>query len=293
MPDYGNLNLNFPGGGGGGGGGGFMNISYMKKQTTPSVVYTQLPMITMHMGESSSGSYYPYPNYSNSDTQKHHPPSHLSHNFHDSFNGYQNYGAGGGFSGDSYPPAPAVVAYSKLPPPPPSPPRSSTWDFLNPFETFEKYYPAYTPSHDSREVREEEGIPDLEDEGDVVAVKEVDGDQKLPDSRSYAMPVASEEDVGVVNDVDLRHVVYKNSVDVEERSQDQGIAKPRGGLKGDIEVVKQIQVQFDRASDSGTELAEFLEVGKLPFKWKPSSRHGKYSIFTRRWYKDLIFYVSF
>ncbi|KAE8684499.1 hypothetical protein F3Y22_tig00111128pilonHSYRG00043 [Hibiscus syriacus] len=62
------------------------------------------------------------------------------------------------------------------PPAPPSPPRNSTWDFLNVFDTFDNsgypgYYPASrygygstTSSPDSKEVREREGIPDLEDE---------------------------------------------------------------------------------------------------------------------------------
>ncbi|KAL4278642.1 hypothetical protein GQ457_03G032490 [Hibiscus cannabinus] len=62
------------------------------------------------------------------------------------------------------------------PPAPPSPPRNSTWDFLNVFETLDNsgypgYYPASrygygstTSSPDSKEVREREGIPDLEDE---------------------------------------------------------------------------------------------------------------------------------
>ncbi|MFQ6649129.1 hypothetical protein Gotur_023321, partial [Gossypium turneri] len=53
---------------------------------------------------------------------------------------------------------------SKPPPPPPSPPRTSAWDFLNPFESYENYNHLYTPSRDLREVREAEGIPDLEDE---------------------------------------------------------------------------------------------------------------------------------
>ncbi|KAK9017825.1 hypothetical protein V6N11_000826 [Hibiscus sabdariffa] len=44
-----------------------------------------------------------------------------------------------------------VGSSSKPPPPPPSPPRASSWDFLNPFKSFESYYPSYTPSWDSRE----------------------------------------------------------------------------------------------------------------------------------------------
>ncbi|PPD75815.1 hypothetical protein GOBAR_DD27262 [Gossypium barbadense] len=53
---------------------------------------------------------------------------------------------------------------SKPPPPPPSHPKTSAWDFLNPFESYENYNHPYTPSRDLREVREAEGIPNLEDE---------------------------------------------------------------------------------------------------------------------------------
>ncbi|KAG8364445.1 hypothetical protein BUALT_Bualt19G0129600 [Buddleja alternifolia] len=283
MPDYHNFNFNPPGPGGGGSGAGFMNINYMKKQTTPSLVYTQRPMSpeTMHMGESSSSfssSYYPnYPNNYN-------------------YNGYPNYGGGGGggYFGGSSPPLPAAVASSsKPPPPPPSPPRSSTWDFLNPFETFEKYYPPYTPSRDSREVREEEGIPDLEDEDDDhEVVKEVHVDHKFVDSRrssNFSKPGVLEEDpqvaqhnaesqqhkprqsVGVESDpVEYEvHMVHKKVADGEERSKDAAAGfKPRGGFMGDLEVVKEIQVQFVHASECGTELAKFLEVGKLQYKQK-------------------------
>ncbi|KAK6129424.1 hypothetical protein DH2020_036826 [Rehmannia glutinosa] len=247
FPGYENLNLNLPGAGG----GGFMNMNYMKSQTTPSVVYTQRPTSpeTMHMGGFFGGSSS--------------PPA--------------PYGGGGGFSS-----LPAVASTSKAPPPPPSPPSSSAWDFLNPFESFEKFYPPYTPSRDSREVREEEGIPDLEDEDDEV-VKEVHGDQKFVDSgrSSYSKPGVSEEDARVGNDAELQyrarpsvgmesepveyevHVVDKKVVDAAEKSKDQGNAagfKPRGGFKGDSEVVREIQVQFERASESGNELAKFLEV---------------------------------
>ncbi|KAL2231730.1 uncharacterized protein LOC105173003 [Sesamum indicum] len=281
LPQYGNLNLPGPGGG-----GEFMN--YMKNQTAPSLLYTQRPMSqeAMHVGEFSaaSSSYYPYPDYQN-------PP--LSHNntSNSNYNGYSNYGAGGTTVGGSS--SLEVASSSRAPPPPPSPPKSSTWDFLNPFGTFERDYPAYTPSHDSREVREEEGIPDLEDEDDG-NVKEVLGDHKFVDSgrSSHSKPGVRQEDARVVNDADLQHrvrpsagmgsdpveyevhMMEKNTVDAEKRSKDRGNTtgfKPRGGFKGDAEVVKEIQVQFERASESGSELAKFLEVGTLPYKQKHSS----------------------
>lgn len=322
FPGYENLNLNLPASGG----GGFMNMNFMKKQTTQSVVYTQRPMNpeTMYMGESSapSSSYNPYPNYSNGNHQNLNPSYPVYNNYNNNYNGYPNYGGGGGFFGGSSPPAasygggfssiPAVASSSKSPPPPPSPPSSSPWDFLNPFESFEKYYPAYTPSRDSREVREEEGIPDLEDEDDEV-VKEVHGDQKYVDSGRSSYSKAAgvmEEDGRGVNDADLQykarpsesdpveyevHVVEKKVVDAaEDRSKDRANAagfKPRGAFNGDPDVVREIQLQFQRASDSGIELSRFLEVGKLPYKRK-NGGNGKVLIFLVIGLLNAVFHVN-
>ncbi|OMO78576.1 hypothetical protein COLO4_24708 [Corchorus olitorius] len=76
-----------------------------------------------------------------------------------------------GYGQRSSPPGPP-----QPPPAPPSPPSVSPWDFFNVFDSFDNngypgYYPAArygygstTSSPDSKEVREREGIPDLEDE---------------------------------------------------------------------------------------------------------------------------------
>ncbi|KAH0978137.1 hypothetical protein GBA52_027856 [Prunus armeniaca] len=92
--------------------------------------------------------------------------------------------------------APASASTSaKPPPPPPSPPRASAWEFLNPFETYDKYYSAYTPSRDSKEVRDEEGIPDLEDEEyQQEVVKEVQRDHKhVVDGGKHSKAVVDDE----------------------------------------------------------------------------------------------------
>ncbi|CAA0827737.1 Protein of unknown function (DUF630 and DUF632 [Striga hermonthica] len=291
FPGYNNLNMNLPGPGGG---GGFMNINYMRSQTTPSMVYTHRPMSpeTMHMTESSapSSSYYSYPNTQSSN------PSYLMYNSNNNYGDYPSYppyGAGGGFWGGSSSSAPSGASTSKVPPPPPAPPSSTTWDFLNPFESFEKFYPPYTPSRDSREVREEEGIPELEDDEDEV-VKEIYGDRKFVDSgrSSHSKPGVSEEDARVAKEAELQyrarpnvgkeseppveyevHMVDKKVVD-SEKSKDQGNTAPRSGFKGDLDVLREIQVQFEHASESGSELAKFLEAGKLPYKRKHGGHHA-------------------
>ncbi|BAT97815.1 hypothetical protein VIGAN_09137600 [Vigna angularis var. angularis] len=79
-----------------------------------------------------------------------------------------------GFSGGDYPYYPPPGPSSSPQRPPlvlPSPPRVFTWDFLSVFDSFENRYPIYPPrfesrasSLDSKEVRERQGIPELEDE---------------------------------------------------------------------------------------------------------------------------------
>ncbi|OVA15630.1 protein of unknown function DUF632 [Macleaya cordata] len=263
------------GGGGGGGGGGFMSMNFMKKQPTQSVVYEQRPMSpdTVHMAQSS---YYPY-SYPNQEN----PSSYGYYNYPPADPNYGYYGSAPAY-GSSSPPPPAAASSSKPPPPPPSPPRTSAWDFLNPFETFGRYYPPTTPSRDSREVREEEGIPDLEDENyqDEV-VKEVHGTQKFADGggHNYSKMVVGEEKKenagealyqtrpSVSADKEMQyevHLVDKTVIPNEERSENRGNVyafRPRGVT----EVLMVIRAQFERASESGNEVSKILEAGKLPY----------------------------
>ncbi|XP_077246775.1 protein ALTERED PHOSPHATE STARVATION RESPONSE 1-like [Tasmannia lanceolata] len=199
-----------------------------------------------------------------------------------------------GYSYPSYssPPAapPAAESSSKPPPPPPSPPRVSTWDFLNPFESvYDKYYQnSNTPSRDSKEVREEEGIPDLEDEDyQNEVVKEVHGEEKFG---GYSEMVDDNEGEGRVSPETMYHVrssgegvksgldeyevhlVDKIVVENEEGLEDQGNvgefkARRSRGFSFP-EVVREIKVQFDLACESGKELSKMLEAGKLPYHRK-------------------------
>ncbi|KAK6916799.1 protein of unknown function DUF632 [Dillenia turbinata] len=262
-------------------GGGIMHINYMKHRATPSV--------TVQMGESSksSANYYnnPYP-YDDGNPSAAYP-----------YYGYVNYGVGGGGGGGGYgagyygsPVRQPVESSSKPPPPPPPPPSSSAWDFLNPFETFDRFYPPYTPSRDSREVREEEGIPDLEDEDyQHEVVKEVHGDQKfiggggggggkftaksVDGGADREAPHQGRLSAAVENDsVEYEvHMVDKNGVANEEKSEAKSnmpTFKARGGSLGAAEVVREIQVQFERASECGNELVKMLEVGKQQYHRK-------------------------
>ncbi|XP_065881958.1 nitrate regulatory gene2 protein [Euphorbia lathyris] len=108
-------------------------------------------------------------------------------------NGYSSFYGNGGYFGYPMMGSPWGDPSPQRPPPaPPSPPRVSGWDFLNVFETYDndispypaiysagKYgYGSTTSSPDSKEVREREGIPDLEDETEHEVIKEVHKEKK-------------------------------------------------------------------------------------------------------------------
>ncbi|KAG4160330.1 hypothetical protein ERO13_D02G230600v2 [Gossypium hirsutum] len=272
---------------------GFMHMNFMKKQPMPSIVYEQRPMNpeTVYMGESSSpSSYYPYFNDN--------PSSYLNPGYRNygGFSNYSSYLAPGYDSSLQQPSTAAVGAVassSKPPPPPPSPPRASAWDFLNPFEIYENYNRPYTPSRDSREVREEEGIPDLEDEDYLhEAVKEVhgggggSGGSGGGSGGGYSKsPVEAEDGKVASNEAEAArqsdgmenerveyevHVVDKKVVD-NERAEECGNGSgtvPRNAF----EVAKEIEVQFVRASESANEIAKLLEVGTLHYQHKHGSK---------------------
>ena len=268
--------------------GGFMNMNmnFMKNQATPSVTYQQRPVSpeTMHMGPPSYHSY-GYPNNNPSP----YPYGYTGANYGGYYGQQQQlpYGA-------SSPAMETGASSSKPPPLPPSPPKSSAWDFFNPFETYDSYYPPNpnTPSRDSKDLREEEGIPDLEDEDyQHEVVKEIHGDQKIVDggvggAGNYAKMMENESEkvsnmdalyqrqsVSADNDrVEYEvHMLEKKVVDSEDKAGDRGNVtafKARGGPRGVYEVVREIHVQFERASECGNELTKMLEVGKQPYHLK-------------------------
>lgn len=268
------------------GAGGFMHMNFMRNKATPSVVYEQRPMdpetMRMEIGESSSSSYNPYSYPGNNPAPNPYPNFGYtnSNSNYSNFNNYPGYG--------SAPPPPAVASSSKPPPAPPSPPKTSAWDFLNLFESYESTYPSYTPSRNSREVREEEGIPDLEDEVyQHEVVKEVHGHQKFVDTPSHSQSPVDEEDGKVEAEASLYQtrpsaamendrVEYDVQV-VEKKVVNDAKAEERGnvaqgGPRDVTDVAREIEVQFVRASDSGNEISSMLEVGKFPYKRKHVSK---------------------
>lgn len=236
---------------------------------------------------SSSSAPPPYSNYSNYPYPSAYPT-----------NNYYGYGFFGPSS--SSPPlnlappagpfgAAAAESSAKPPPPPPSPPRVSTWDFLNPFEAHDNYYPSYPPSRSSREVRDEEGIPDLEEEVDEI-VKEVYGEQKFVGSTSKEYnPKGNEEGIESVgensrsNEVENEEDVVEKKVVADEVRRPElqqnaaaaaSSSKPPRQYHNVSEIGSEIRVQFERASDAASELSMMLEVGKHPYRHKRSSVVG-------------------
>ncbi|XP_011628968.1 uncharacterized protein LOC18424301 [Amborella trichopoda] len=221
---------------------------------------------------------------------------------------YSNYGMMGyGFLGSPPMGAPPPVhqvpssgpSTSRSPdraPPPPSPPKASAWDFFNPFESFDTFYPSYTPkrfsvhsdggSRDSKEVREEEGIPDLEDESQAEVVKEIHGDQTFV----YAKKVQIHPSESGLADGDREtgggegeygkeddpveyvvHMVDKGIIDeggAQERGNVANVSGGHGGPRDVSDDVREIHGQFERSSDSAKEVSKMLEAGKRPYHQK-------------------------
>ncbi|GKV23906.1 hypothetical protein SLEP1_g33583 [Rubroshorea leprosula] len=264
--------------------GGPMQMNYMRNKATPSVVHQHRPISPekgrMEFGESSSSSYYPYPSYPNNNPGSSSYPYAGDGNYGNFYN-YPSYG--------STSPLPSTaVASSSKPPPPPSPPKPSPWEFFNPFLNYDRYHTSYTPGRNSIDVREAEGIPDLEEDYQHEVVKEVHGDQKFVGSYGYSKSPVDGEDgkvlggtgeveaslykarprVGTDNDEEEYevHVVEENVVN-DEKSEEHGNGA-RSGLRDVSEVAREIEVQFMRASESGNEIAKILEVEKFHYKRK-------------------------
>lgn len=172
----------------------------------------------------------------------------------------------------------------------------STWDFLNPFEinydNFNAYgsnnYAPYTPSRSSREVREEEGIPDLEEESYHEVVKEAYGDEK-------SVASSSTQEVGRTSTGERSNLVYQQQrfeprrSDVQKVAQQMvdkevvsnevrssNVAAPQRRAGGEVpDLMDEIKIQFQRASEAARELGVLLEVGQRRFQPRSSVYQGK------------------
>ncbi|OEL34113.1 hypothetical protein BAE44_0004869 [Dichanthelium oligosanthes] len=192
-------------------------------------------------------------------------------------------------------PAPAAAA-GRAPPPPPSPPRTSSWDFFNVFGDYDVYdnycydaggagataSAAYTPSRSSREVREEEGIPELEE--DDAVVKQVAGEFSAPGSGArsrrsslggVSSSIAEVDEEG--NSVVDKEVIGGGNVARQQAPAQRNVAAsaptPRRVVDGS-DVASEIKAQFVRAADAVKALSPILEVGRRRYHHRSSVYHA-------------------
>ncbi|WOL01530.1 hypothetical protein Cni_G10247 [Canna indica] len=127
---------------------------------------------------------------------------------------------------------PSVPAAAPGTPPPPQHPGTSSWDFLDPFISYEEFLPDYyegkygvsssVSSPDLSEVRKREGIPDLEDEAQVEQMK-APKNEKVQDNYSGV----KDQMVGGSNRVSKREFGQN-----EEKVGDIGSAEKRSSSAG-------------------------------------------------------------
>ncbi|XVE48825.1 hypothetical protein DITRI_Ditri01bG0033500 [Diplodiscus trichospermus] len=150
---------------------------------------------------------------------------------------------------------PCGYFYMQMPPPMPSPQGDFGWDFFNPFDIVRpEIISGYNRCSDDdlRVVREEEGIPELEEEGDtkeeekkVVFVEEKDTNVQHEESDSGMVKVKEETNVSQGEPKGL------TVIDSPERGREL------------LEALKDIEDHFIRAYDSGKDVSRMLEANMV------------------------------
>ncbi|XP_054796645.1 protein ALTERED PHOSPHATE STARVATION RESPONSE 1-like [Prosopis cineraria] len=148
-----------------------------------------------------------------------------------------------------YPPFSPPQPNSK--PPSPPPPSSSAWDFLNLFETFEKYDVRYSPS---REIKEEKRKTQQGSKNE--ATEAVDGSDN------------GGRKAGKAENGEAKKVKAGSREKEERGAEDSSNSAKVKSPKGVSEVMKEIQILMERASYSGSQVLEMLDVGKLRYHRK-------------------------
>ena len=149
---------------------------------------------------------------------------------------------------------PCGYFYMQMPPPMPSPQRDFGWDFFNPFDSVRpEVISGYQRSSDDdlRVVREEEGIPELEEEGDSREEQET-------------KVVMVEENVGEEHDSGVEVVKVVDGSNVSQREQ-KGLTVIDSPVVGRelLDALKDIEDHFIRAYDSGKDVSRMLEANRV------------------------------
>jgi hypothetical protein len=159
-------------------------------------------------------------------------------------------------------------------------PDGSPWDFLNPFGNYDMYYDAYMPDTSFRKVREEEGIPELEE------VKDESERGISAQASKRIEKIKEEEDIGRnLKSVSARgssfgersvRISFRrefHSKEMQREVEEESVA-PLPIFHDDSEIILEIKKQFERASNVARAVGELLEAGKRPYHFKDSIRKG-------------------
>lgn len=164
--------------------------------------------------------------------------------------------SGGGYGSDSKPP--------------PSPPRNSAWDFLNLFDESYKLQPVPTF-----------GLEGARDEGEQEAAKEerkfghgVGHNSKVVEEEGQGRDIGESEKIAASQDAAMECEAH--AIEQWENGDSAAIAPPgaQDVKRSASESMREIQVYFERASDSGSGVSKMLEAGKLNYHPKNGVYHG-------------------
>ncbi|XP_078433958.1 uncharacterized protein LOC144705248 [Wolffia australiana] len=208
-------------------------------------------------------------------------------------------------------PSPEPPASPPQPPPPtPPPPASSSWSFLDPFDLSQQDlsavgYGSLASSPNSTDIREREGIPDLEEETESEAARELEREKKSSSASSRKKVVRrrrprSEGEGSNGSSVLTDSIVESVDESASSKRKGRGSAgrnekkkevsfgdensEPRNhgselsvhGGRTVVEVAEEVREQFKLAASSGNEVSAVLDVGLPSYRRKRviSSRIG-------------------
>nr|DAD46712.1 TPA_asm: hypothetical protein HUJ06_016649 [Nelumbo nucifera] len=143
--------------------------------------------------------------------------------------------------------------YTDVPPPMPSPKGDFGWDFFNPFDGVRaEVLGGFSRSSDEdlKVVREEEGIPELEE------------DDEREIGKSNAMMVVEDEKLGEESGVEMVNIAAGANVNREEQIGLTVIDTPKTGREL-LEALKDVEDYFIRAYDSGKDVSRMLETNRV------------------------------
>lgn len=148
--------------------------------------------------------------------------------------------------------------------PPPPAPKSAAWDYLNFFdELYERYELPY-PS--SKAVKNKEGSND--DEAQLVKQIHGEGKPSANDRKTKGEEKPRGETVSVKKKVDSATEKVEKTTDLKE-------PKVQNNKQSVSELMKELQVLFEKASESGNEVLKMLDTGKFRYHHKKSVYQGE------------------